>query len=105
MADDLGWNDVGFHNKRCEIDTPNIDQLARDGIELTNYYTAPSCGPSRAQLLTGKLKYQQEVVNYEVCLMSCEIYFWNNFWQKMEIKVNYTFLCQPMVILALVFSS
>lgn len=54
MADDLGWNDVGFHNRHEEIDTPNIDQLARDGLELTNYYTAPNCGPSRAQFLTGK---------------------------------------------------
>ena len=54
MADDLGWNDVGFHNQYNEIKTPNIDALAQDGVELTNYYTAPNCGPSRAQLLTGK---------------------------------------------------
>ena len=54
MADDLGWNDVGFHNQYGEIKTPNIDSLAQDGVELTNYYTAPYCGPSRAQLLTGK---------------------------------------------------
>lgn len=51
MADDLGWNDVGFHGS--DIATPNIDQLAANGIVLNNYYTAPNCGPSRAQFLTG----------------------------------------------------
>ena len=54
MADDLGWNDVGFHNQYGEIKTPNIDALAQDGVELTNYYTAPNCGPSRAQILASK---------------------------------------------------
>ncbi|XP_067945659.1 arylsulfatase B-like isoform X2 [Watersipora subatra] len=52
MADDLGWNDVGFNGGK--IKTPNMDALARNGIILNNYYTAPNCGPSRAQFLTGK---------------------------------------------------
>ena len=51
MADDLGWNDVGFRGGK--IKTPNIDALAERGIILNNYYTAPNCGPSRAQFLTG----------------------------------------------------
>jgi len=51
MADDLGWNDVGFHGS--EILTPNIDQLAANGIELDNYYVSPRCGPTRAQFLSG----------------------------------------------------
>lgn len=52
LADDLGWGDVGFHGS--SIKTPNIDQLAKDGVELTRYYTAPISSPTRAGLLTGR---------------------------------------------------
>lgn len=51
MADDLGWNDVGFHGS--EIETPFLDKLRNNGLELKSYYTAPNCGPSRAMFLTG----------------------------------------------------
>ncbi|XP_067936310.1 arylsulfatase I-like [Watersipora subatra] len=52
MADDQGWNDVGFHNPL--VDTPNINWLAENGIELTDYHTAPVCSASRAALLTSR---------------------------------------------------
>ncbi|MBW2242075.1 MAG: sulfatase-like hydrolase/transferase [Deltaproteobacteria bacterium] len=52
MADDLGWNDVGFHGS--EIETPNIDGIASRGIELDRFYVQPSCSPTRAALMTGK---------------------------------------------------
>ena len=51
LADDLGWNDVGYHNEN--VLTPNIDQLVQDGIELNYFYTAPLCSPTRAGTLTG----------------------------------------------------
>jgi len=53
MVDDLGWNDVGYHGS--EIQTPNLDALAASGVKLENYYTAPICGPTRTQFLSGKL--------------------------------------------------
>ena len=52
LADDLGWGDVGYHGS--EIETPNIDELAREGIILDRFYVAPVCSPTRAGLLTGR---------------------------------------------------
>lgn len=52
VSDDTGWNDVGYHNPT--IKTPNIDRLARQGVELDNFYVSPVCSPTRAALLTGR---------------------------------------------------
>lgn len=52
LADDLGWNDVGYHGG--DYPTPQIDQLARDGTRLENFYVQPLCSPTRAALLTGR---------------------------------------------------
>lgn len=50
VADDLGYTDLGSFGG--EIETPNLDALANDGVQLTNFYTAPTCSPTRAMLLT-----------------------------------------------------
>lgn len=52
LADDLGWKDVGFHGS--DIRTPNIDQLARTGAQLDQFYVQPMCTPTRAALMTGR---------------------------------------------------
>lgn len=51
ILDDLGWNDVGVHNKK--IKTPNLDQLAKNSCELTNNYSFCVCSPTRAMIQTG----------------------------------------------------
>lgn len=53
LADDLGWGDVGFHGGRTP--TPNIDRIAREGVELSRCYAFPFCSPTRAALLTGRM--------------------------------------------------
>ena len=52
LADDLGWGDLSMHGS--PIGTPHIDQLAREGVELTQHYVCPMCTPTRASLLTGR---------------------------------------------------
>lgn len=55
IADDLGYGDVGYHGFRDDVVTPNIDSLAEKGLHCPTYYvTSPTCGPSRAGLLTGR---------------------------------------------------
>ncbi|WP_222846405.1 sulfatase family protein [Pontiella sulfatireligans] len=54
LADDLGYGDVGFTGSQ-EIFTPQLDQLAANGMVCRNgYVTHPYCGPSRAGLVTGR---------------------------------------------------
>jgi arylsulfatase A len=54
LADDLGWNDVGFCGNRA-IRTPHLDQLAREGMVFSQACaSAPNCAPTRACLLTGQ---------------------------------------------------
>ncbi len=54
LADDMGWNDAGFTGNRS-MDTPNLDLLAREGVEFTEACaSAPNCAPTRACLLTGQ---------------------------------------------------
>ena len=43
LADDLGWQDVGFHGS--DIRTPNIDALAKTGARLEQFYVQPMCTP------------------------------------------------------------
>ena len=54
LTDDLGYGDLGYTGS-TQIKTPNIDQLAKDGIVFPQaYVSAPVCGPSRAGLITGR---------------------------------------------------
>lgn len=51
VADDLGYTDLGVYGS--EIETPNLDQLARDGLIMTDFHNQAVCAPTRAALLSG----------------------------------------------------
>ena len=51
MVDDMGWSDVGCYGG--EIETPNIDRLASEGMLFTQFYNNAKCTTTRASLLTG----------------------------------------------------
>src|SRR5436190_9349076 len=59
LADDLGFSDIGCFG--AEIQTPNIDSLAKDGIRYTQFYNTARCCPTRASLLTGLYPHQTGV--------------------------------------------
>ncbi|XP_062448081.1 arylsulfatase G [Rhea pennata] len=55
LADDLGWGDLGANWAETK-DTPNLDELAEQGMRFVDFHSAAStCSPSRASLLTGRL--------------------------------------------------
>ncbi|GFP55941.1 arylsulfatase [Trichoderma asperellum] len=51
LADDLGFSDIGCYGS--EIQTPNIDQLAAEGVRMLNTHAAAACSPTRAMLMSG----------------------------------------------------
>lgn len=55
VADDLGYADLGSYGG--DIDTPNLDQLAKEGIRFSRFHTAPYCAVSRAMMLSGNFNH------------------------------------------------
>jgi arylsulfatase A-like enzyme len=57
VADDIGWKDVGFHNAK-DIQTPNLDKLAKEGMRAEQFYVMHMCTPTRAALMTGRYPFR-----------------------------------------------
>ena len=57
LADDMGWNQPGFNGGDPAL-TPNIDQLASEGMCLNEFYTHSVCAPTRAAFLTGRYAFR-----------------------------------------------
>lgn len=63
-ADDLGWKDLSCYGSTF-YETPNLDRLAKEGIQFRNgYASAPVCSPSRASLMTGKYPVKTDVTDW-----------------------------------------
>ena len=57
LSDDLAQGDLGCYGQKL-IQTPNLDQLAKTGLELQEFYVQPMCTPTRAALLTGRYPFR-----------------------------------------------
>jgi arylsulfatase A-like enzyme len=57
LVDDMGFSDIGSYGS--EINTPNLDFLASNGVRFANAYNTSKCFPSRASLITGL--YSQQI--------------------------------------------
>jgi arylsulfatase A-like enzyme len=56
MGDDIGWSNIGAYNQGVMSGrTPNLDQLAANGMRFTDYYAEASCTAGRANFITGEL--------------------------------------------------
>ncbi len=51
LADDMGYSDLGIYGS--EIQTPNIDKIASEGVQMTNFHVGAACSPTRTMLMTG----------------------------------------------------
>ncbi|XP_046561882.1 arylsulfatase B-like [Haliotis rubra] len=83
VADDLGWNDVGFRNP--DMKTPNIDKLATEGIIFENAYVQPLCSPSRTAFMSGMYPFHAGTQHRTVFPD-----------QAVCVPLNYTFLPQQL---------
>lgn len=91
VADDLGYNDLGIVGNK-DVKTPNLDQLAKEGVRFTNFYvTASGSTPSRGSLLTGR--YPQRNGTYEL--------FRNNRVDDGHVYGAYEYSTSPEMILGM----
>jgi len=65
MSDDFGWANLGYHRAvpTNEVQTPNMDALAGDGVKLERFYTFHMCSPSRCAFQTGRYAQHVNSVN------------------------------------------
>ncbi|XP_065826529.1 arylsulfatase J-like [Oscarella lobularis] len=65
LVDDWGWANVGYHRTVAtnDIQTPNIDKLCAEGVELNQHYVHNVCSPTRSSLLSGRLPMHVNVNN------------------------------------------
>ena len=53
LTDDQGWGDLSLHGNK-NLSTPNLDALAKSGVQFDRFYVCPVCSPTRAEFLTGR---------------------------------------------------
>lgn len=59
LADDMGYSDIGAFGGSAQ--TPVLDEMAKKGLKMTNFYNASRCCPTRASLMTGLFQHQAGV--------------------------------------------
>jgi arylsulfatase I/J len=69
IVDDFGWGNVGWHRKTPtpEVNTPTLDGLVKEGIELNRHYVHMTCSPSRTSFQSGRLPVHVEQSLFSPC--------------------------------------
>ena len=62
ITDDQGYGDLSIHGNP-HLETPNMDAIARQGVQFTQFQVCPVCSPTRSSLLTGRYNYRTGVVD------------------------------------------
>ncbi len=62
MTDDQGWSQLGMRGDPV-LQTPRLDAMAAESVEMTRFYVSPVCAPTRAALMTGRYNYRTGVVD------------------------------------------
>ncbi|XP_046336246.2 arylsulfatase B-like [Haliotis rufescens] len=83
VADDLGWNDVGFRNR--DMLTPIMDKMARDGVILDRNYVQPLCSPSRSAFMSAVFPFKSGLQHQVIGAK-----------QSVCLPLNYTILPQEL---------
>jgi len=92
MADDLGWQDVGFMGSKW-FETPNLDTLAKESMVFTDAYMYPTCSPSRTALLTGKQSFRTGVYNVPVLERGDHQH---NIFSRWTVNLEHTMYAEPL---------
>ena len=62
ITDDQGYGDLSIHGNP-HLATPNIDSIAREGVQFTQFQVCPVCSPTRSSLMTGRYNYRTGIVD------------------------------------------
>ena len=92
MADDLGWQDVGFMGSKW-FETPNLDKLAGESLVFNNAYMYPTCSPSRAALLTGKQSFRTGIYNVPVLERGDNVH---NIFSRWTVGLEHSMYAEPL---------
>ena len=71
LADDLGFSDLGCYGG--EIQTPNLDRMAAEGLRFSQFYNCAKCAPTRHSILTGLYHQQADVGKSKNCVTIPEV--------------------------------
>lgn len=92
MADDLGWQDVGFNGSQW-IETPHLNALAKESRVFSQAYMYPTCSPSRAALMTGKQSFRTQVYTVPVLEKGNAK---TNLFSRWTVEQKHPFFSQPL---------
>jgi len=92
MADDLGYQDVGFNGSKW-FETPHLDALAKESVVFQNTSMYPTCSPSRTAIFTGKHSFRTQVYTVPVLEKGKPN---DNIYSRWTVEKKHKFYSQPL---------